>query len=203
MSNANANTKTDMNTFLQALAARFFSTCRTELKAVFPNVMYLGPDSSELYAAPPPAPVLKAAGLYIDAYLSLHYGQVYTQPMMNYIEANYGDKPYFGSYYTAANPDSALSAGSSPACHVSGCFTTQAARGTEYYNEMVEMLQTLATTSGNHPYIGLTWWTLVDLSNQATNWGLITDHDNAYNGHEAATRKRHLQCSSCGLLLRR
>jgi hypothetical protein len=187
MSNANSTVKADMNTFLQALAAQYFSTCRTQLKAVFPNVMYLGPDSLSSYGIPSPAPVLKAAGSYIDAFLTLNYGQVYTQAMMDYIESNYGDKPYFGSYYAAANPDSAMSSFSKPYCWFSGCFTTQAAKGTEYYNEMVGMLQTTHTTSGNYAYIGLTWWAFTDLPNQGTNWGLVTDHDNAYDGHEAAS----------------
>jgi len=61
MSNANPTTKTDMNSFLEALAGQFFSTCRKQLKAALPNIMYLGPDSLSGYSVPPPAPVLKAA----------------------------------------------------------------------------------------------------------------------------------------------
>jgi hypothetical protein len=43
MSNANPNVKTDMNTFLGQMAAQYFQTCQAQLKAVFPNIMYLGP----------------------------------------------------------------------------------------------------------------------------------------------------------------
>jgi hypothetical protein len=185
MSNANGNVKADMNAFLQQMAGQYFQTCRKELKAVLPNIMYLGPDSLSGYSLPSPAPVLKAAAQYIDAFVTANDGPIFTQAMMDYIEQNYGDKPYFGSYYSAANPDSALNGYPNPVNP--GAFTTQAARGQTYYNQMVQMLQTMQTTAGNHPYIGLTWFDYVDLWSLKQNLGLVTHLDNAYDGHEAVT----------------
>jgi hypothetical protein len=183
MSNANANVKADMNAFLQQMAGQYFQTCRKQLKTVFPNIMYLGPDSLSGYSVPPPAPVLKAAAQYIEAFVTANDGPIFTQAMMDYIEQNYGDKPYFGSYYSAANPDSALNGHANPVNP--GGFTTQADRGQTYYIQMVQILQTMHTTAGNHPYIGLTWFDYVDSWGEKINWGLVTHLDNAYDGHEA------------------
>jgi hypothetical protein len=132
---------------------------------------------------PPPAPVLKAAAQYIEAFVTANDGPIFTQAMMDYIEQNYGDKPYFGSYYSAANPDSALNGHANPVNP--GGFTTQADRGQTYYIQMVQILQTMHTTAGNHPYIGLTWFDYVDSWGEKINWGLVTHLDNAYDGHEA------------------
>jgi hypothetical protein len=184
MSNANPNVKTDMNTFLGQMAAQYFQTCQTQLKAVFPNIMYLGPDSLSTWGGPPPAPVLKAAGQYLDAFLTAD-SNVFTQAEMDFIEQNFGDKPYFGSFYSTANPDSALSA--YPNTVGPGGFATQAARGQAYYNDMVQMLQTAHTTAGNFPYIGTIWWQYIDNPSEKLNWGIITHLDNAYDGHEAVT----------------
>jgi hypothetical protein len=184
MSNANPNVKTDMNTFLGQMAAQYFQTCQTQLKAVFPNIMYLGPDSLSTWGGPPPAPVLKAAGQYLDAFLTAD-SNVFTQAEMDFIEQNFGDKPYFGSFYSTANPDSALSA--YPNTVGPGGFATQATRGQAYYNDMVQMLQTAHTTSGNFPYIGTIWWQYIDNPSEKLNWGIITHLDNAYDGHEAVT----------------
>jgi hypothetical protein len=186
MSNAHAHVLADMNTFLQAIAGHFFSTCRTKLKTAYPNVMYLGPNSLTAWGVPSPAPVLKAAGTYIDAFITANSARQFSQAMMNYVETNYGDKPYFGSYYSSANPDSAMSGGSQNGSG-SGSFTTQAARGAAYYTQMGNILQTVATSTGNHPYIGMEWFEFTDMPSYGTNWGLVTEHDNAYDGHEAVS----------------
>jgi hypothetical protein len=184
MSNANPNVKADMNTFLEQMAAQYFQTCRTQLKAVFPNIMYLGPDSLSTWGGPPPAPVLQAAGQYLDAFLTAS-SNVFTEAEMDFIEQNFGDKPYFGSFYSTANPDSAL--GAYPNTTGPSGFATQAARGQVYYNDMVQMLQTAHTTAGNFPYIGTIWWQYIDNYGEKLNWGIITHLDNAYDGHEAVT----------------
>ncbi len=186
MTNANPNVKADMNTFLEQTAGQYFQSTRTQLKAVFPNIMYLGPDSLSTWGVPSPAPVLKAAGQYLDAFVTA-FATVFTQAEMDYIEQNWGDKPYFGSFYSVANPDSALSAYPNPNGNTQISFTTQAARGQAYYNNMVQMLQTSHTTAGNFPYIGSLWWQYIDNYGEKLNWGIITHLDNAYDGREAVT----------------
>jgi hypothetical protein len=180
MSNAKAPVLADMNTFLEALAAQYFLSARTQVKAIYPNLMYLGPNSLTAWGTVSPAPVLAAAGLYIDAFVTGNEGTQFSQAEMDYIATYYGDKPYFASNYTCANPDSAESASS--ACNA---FTTQAARGAAYYKSMQNILQNTHTSAGNFPYIGMEWFDYIDFS--GSNWGLVTPSDNAYDGHEPAT----------------
>jgi hypothetical protein len=182
MTNANPVVKADMNAFLGQMAAQYFQTCQTQLKAAFPKIMYFGPDSLSTWGGPPPAPVLQAAGQYLDAFVTAS-SNVFTQAEMDFIEQNFGDKPYFGSFYSTANPDSALSA--NPNTTGPSGFTTQTARGQGYYNAMMQMLQVAHTTAGNFPYIGTLWWQYIDNYSEKLNWGLVTHLDNAYDGHEA------------------
>jgi len=183
MSNANPNTKTDMNTFLEALAGQYFSTCRTQIKAAYPNILYLGPDSLIGYSVPSAAPVMKAAGQYIDMFISGN-SVVFTQAMMDYMETNWGDKPYIGSFYTMANPDSAMSAYPNFGAP-DGVFTTQAARGQSYLNMITAQFQTAHTTAGNYPGIGSFWFDYFDFA--GGDFGLTTPSDNVYDGHEAVS----------------
>jgi len=183
LSNAGATVQTDLTAFLKSMAAQYFSTCRTQLKAVFPNNMYLGPDALDSWNAPSAAPVLQAAGQYIDLFITSD-SQVFTQAMLDFIATNYGDKPFLGGFYSVANPDSAMAAfGDS---QVPGVYTTQPNRGQGYYNMMQAQLQTAHTTAGNFPYVGVTWFTYIDIPGEQLNWGLTTPSDNAYNAHEAA-----------------
>jgi hypothetical protein len=183
MSNADATTIADLNVFYQAIAAKYFSDCQTQLKAVYPNIMYLGPDSLASWGGVPPLPVLKAAGLYLDAFLTGSLN-VFTQAEMDAIEHNFGDKPYFGAFYSTANPDSALSQYTNDIAPYG--FANQAARGSAYAT-MMTGLQTAYTTAGNYPYIGVYWWEYYDNWGERLNWGLVTHLDNPYNGHDAAT----------------
>ncbi|MGH9740035.1 MAG: putative Ig domain-containing protein [Candidatus Acidiferrales bacterium] len=183
MSNANATTKADMNSFLEQIAGQYFSSMRTQIKAAFPNVMYLGPNTLGTWDAPPSAPVLKAAAQYIDAFIAGGGTTLYTQAEMDYVEANYGNKPYFNAWYSSANADSAVGGTYSGAV---GDYPTQVARGQAYYNTMTAMLQTEHTTAGDYPYVGVYWWEYTDQPSQSYADGLVTPSDNAYDGHEAA-----------------
>src|SRR2546427_5186024 len=109
LSNAGATVQTDLTAFLKSMAAQYFSTCRTQLKAVFPNNMYLGPDSLDSWNGPSAAPVLQAAGQYIDLFITSD-SQTFSQAMLDYIATNYGDKPFLGSFYSVPNPNSAMAA---------------------------------------------------------------------------------------------
>jgi hypothetical protein len=184
MSNTNATVLADLNVFLQAMAGKYFSDCSTHIKAVYPNIMYLGPDSLGTWGAPPSAPVLKAAGQYMDIFTGGGTTTVYSQAEMDYIEANYGDKPYFNAFYSTANPDSALSA--HPNNVAPSGQATQLIRGQTYNTTMTGQLAA-HTTAGNYPYIGMYWWEYYDNWGEQLNWGLVTHLDNAYDGHEPAS----------------
>jgi hypothetical protein len=105
--------------------------------------------------------------------------------MMDYVEANWGDKPYFASFYTTAGADSTPGTAGDGGGGYSGTFTTQPLRGAAYYTAMQNVLTNIATSTGNHPYIGMGWFQMYDFS--TTNWGVATLTDNAYDGREAAS----------------
>jgi len=197
LSNADATFAADMNAYLEVIATKYFSDCHAQLKATYPNILDLGPDSLDSWNAPPPAAVLKAAGKYIDAFVTSD-SQVYSPAIMNYIASNYGDKPYFGSFYSVANPDSALSAYPNP----QGGYATQALRGAGYAGMVQAQLTTAKTSAGNFPYIGVYWWEYIDNFGEQLNWGIVTHLDNAYDGHEAVTGSvtcsAPLQAYTCG-----
>jgi hypothetical protein len=182
MSNANATVKSDMNTFLGQMAGFYFKTVHDGLKAAFPNIMILGPDSLSSWGAPPPAAVLQGAAPYMDCFLTAA-SNTFTQAEMDYIETNFGDKPYFGSFYTTANADSPLSAYPDNG----EFFASQPLRGIGYNALMTSYLQTAQTTAGNFPYIGMIDWEFVDNYSEHLNWGMVTHFDNAYDGHESTT----------------
>lgn len=175
--------KADFDDFLYQVAAHYFNSCRTSIKAVFPNIMYMGPDSVTTWSAPSRAPVLRAAGQYLD--LMITSGMThFTQGMIDYVAQYYGDKPYVGGEYRTANADSALFAFSDR--HVGG-FATQAARGQAYYDTVTTLQAMAVTATGSHPYVGTAWWQYTDNWGEKLNWGLVTLLDNAYDGHEAVT----------------
>jgi hypothetical protein len=187
--------------FIRRSPVRISQLAELRLKLCTPisctNIMYLGPDSLSSWGAPSAAPVLKAASQYIDAFIT-GSNVVFTQAELDFIQSNYGNKPYFGSFYSVANPDSALSAYPNP----QGGFSSQATRGQAYYNMMVSQLQTSHTTTGNYPYIGVYWWEFADNWGEQLNWGLVTHLDNAYDGHEAVSGRTScstpLQTYTCG-----
>ncbi len=184
MTNANPTTKADMNNFLEQVAAQYFSTMRTQIKAVYPNIMYLGPNTLGTWGAPSSAPVLKAAAQYIDAFIGGGGTGLYSQAEMDYVEQNYGNKPYFNGWYSSANQDSAMGAYPDPVAVLSSA--NQPARALVYYNALTAQLETAHTTAGDYPYIGMYWWDYTDQASQNYNDGLVTPSDNAYDGHEAA-----------------
>ena len=191
MSDANARVKLDVNGFLEQLAGQYFSACRKEIIAAYPNTLFLGPDSLSNWGAPPPAPVLLAAASYLDAFITSS-DTVFTPAELDFIEQNFGNKPYLGSFYSSANSDSALAA--YPNIDAPLGFRNQGERGQAYYNMMAAQLQSAHTTAGNYPYLGVTFWELYDNWGEKLNWGIVTHNDNAYDGHEAV--QASVSCSA-------
>ncbi len=159
MSNANATTVADLTVFYQAIAAKYFSDCQTQLHAVYPNILDLGPDAMNSWSAPSAAPVLRAAALYTDAFVTSG-SATFSQAEMDFIAANYGDKPYFGSFYSVANPDSALSA--FPYSSVGGFSDTGGARRGLCHNDDA----TVADRAHNGRKLSIHWCLLVGVLRQ-------------------------------------
>ena len=181
LSDTHSNTKTDLNNFLKSVADHYFKSCHDGIKGAFPNTMYMGPVTLSTWSVPSRDVVLQAASPYMD--LMLTAGQApFTQAMIDYVYANFGDKPYIEGEYRTANPDSALSAYSDTNV---GSFGTQANRGQSYYNDVASLQNQAITTNGSHPYIGATWWQFIDNWGEKLNWGLVTTLDNVYDENEA------------------
>ena len=177
----------DLNSFLYHFASHFFASCRNAIKsygksAGNPDLLYLGPDSLGTWSVPSRAPVLKAAGEYADAVVNIGE-KSFTQPMMDFMAANYGDKPYYEGEFRTANRDSALFAFGEES--VGGGFANQAARAQDFAQNVGGLHDRSA--HGSSPYIGYLWWRLTDDWAERLNWGLVTARDNAYDGCEART----------------
>lgn len=193
----NANVKTDVNDFLYQIADHYFSMCRTQIQNWMPGMMYLGPTSLGTWGAPSSGPVLKAAANSIDVMImgSGPDGPL-TQQMLDFIYANYGDKPFYIGEFRVANPDSAMYP-----YNATGQFATQAARGQAYMDAVSKYPNAAYTANGSRPYVGVFWWEYTDNVGQQSNWGLVSSSDNAYDGNEAvkgsgATGVRSISCSA-------
>ena len=187
LSNANAQLKADMNTFLQSIAGTYFSTMRTGIKSVFPWMNYLGPNTLGTWSAPPPAPVLRAASTYLDAFIAGGGGVLYTTAQLTYVYSNFGDKPLIQGWYTSANSDSAVDACGTGGCGVSFDYTTQPLRAQAYYTLIDTMLTTSAYPNGSLPGVGIFWWQYTDQPSQTYADGLCDVTDNCYNASDAVS----------------
>jgi hypothetical protein len=187
LTNTNANTRADLNDLLETVADHYFSGMRAGVKAVFPNTLYLGPDSLSTWSVPSRREVLTAAGKSLDVMVTGGMS-AFDQNMIDFTATYFGDKPYFEGEFRVANADSAMNAYQNNAVAADvGTFATQQNRGQAYYNVIVNLQQHSASVSGSHPYIGFLWWQYVDNISEKLNWGLVTPYDNAYDGHEATS----------------
>jgi hypothetical protein len=200
LSNANANTASDLRAALKSLATNYFSAMKSGVDVAFTNAgvaapLYTGPDTLGTWTSTPPAEILQAASGIVDI-LSFGgaYGNVYTQDQVNYIASNYGG-PITLSFFLEADYDSPYARTAQSGVD----FATQALRGAAFISDVTAMLAT-TTTSGFNPWVGLTWESYGDY--QGTNWGLVTLKDNAYDGHESVmgsvTCSAPMKAYTCG-----
>ena len=192
LSDTNPNLKTDLNNFLFSMADQYLGMCATEIKKVFPNLLFLGPDSLGSYGDPPRAQVLQAAAKYLDV-LSGPGDLERSQAAIDFTGQYFGDKPIIEGQYRSANADSAWSSVSRTIDNLHE-FATQQARGQDYYNIITSLHSLSYTATGSHPFIGASWWQYTDNRSEQRNWGLVTLLDNAYDGHEAVSAK--VSCSA-------
>jgi Putative Ig domain len=184
LSNSSSAVAADMNTFLEQMAEQFFGTCATNIKAAFPHTLYLGPDSLFTWNVPSRAPVLTAAGKYIDAMIS-SASVPFTPAELSYIYQYAGDVPIIEGVYLHSNPDSPFNQ------YVNGVdpladYGTQERKGQDVYSFIATDLSA-TYPNGSYPYIGYSLWSYFDSWAEQKNWGLVTWRDNAYDGHESIT----------------
>ena len=127
LTGVNANLKTDLDNYLNLLAAQAFGTSRSVLHATYSNVLYLGPDSLMTWSAPSRCPVLQAAGQSIDAIIT--GGETtFSQAELDFIQGCAGDAALLEGEFRTANQQSQFSypnsSGTSSGNHVTLTTTT-------------------------------------------------------------------------------
>jgi hypothetical protein len=182
--NANPALGADLDNWVPQMAAKYFKTMHDDLKAVS-NVPYLGLDTIGSWGAPAYSKFMQGAAPYIDgAFVQLLYSAESPAPAAfqsayQYTTQYLGDVPLFNFVTIIAEADSSMS------CNTGSSFenfATQSARGQEWYN-MVSYLLSTSGKNGTIPFVGFSWWAWRDFQN--SNQGLVSIHDNAYDGIEA------------------
>ncbi len=200
--NANSTLGADLDNWVPQMAAKYFKTMHDDLRAVS-SVPYLGLDLIGSWSGPAYSKFLQGAAPYLDvAFVGLHYWAPAPSPATfkeayQYTTRYLGDIPLlnYGSGGVAQ-------ADSSYYCHAltgPNAILNQATRGENYYNA-VNYLLTTPGYNGTYPFVGNDWWSWQDFQN--LNQGLVSLHDNAYDGHEAVTGRvpcsPPLQNLTCG-----
>ena len=175
----NATMQQDFDDFLEFMADRYFSDVVGALRAELPNKLIFGPAPLNSHQGMTRRPILRAAGRYLDVL------QVQVDPdRPQIIVETYGEAPIPQTSWTgySANADSNFSWANSVAPNLDR--PTQEARGQQYATQLDMMINT-TTASGIFPSIGVHWWEWAGKANEHTNWGLVSQRDNAYDGKEA------------------
>ena len=184
--NANPTLGADLDNWVSQMAAKYFKTMHDDLKAVS-NLPYLGLDTLGSWNGPAYSKFLEGAAPYLDgAYVSLAYWAPTPSPatfqsVYQYTTRYLGDVPLLKFGGVNAQSDSSMY------CHSVGgpnIMPDQATRGQVWYNT-VSYLLTTPGYNGTYPFVGFDWWTWQDSQN--LNQGLVSIHDNAYDGHEAVS----------------
>ncbi len=186
--NANANLGADLDNWESQFAAQYFKTMHDGLRAVS-KVPYLGMDSVGGWGGPAYSKFLEGMAPYVDAgffgSLAPYYTTTNAEFLARYQYATryFGDTPFINWGVISAEADSSYSCKPSQGSPQTN-FATQAARGQAWYN-WVSSLETTPGYYGSFPVVGFNWWSWQDF--QDWNQGLVSVHDNAYDGHEDVT----------------
>jgi len=181
--NANATFGADIDNWIPEMAAEYFKTMQTDLRAVS-AIPYFGLDTVGSWGAPAYSKFMQGEGPYVDgAFVQLLNSA--NPPVPSSFQSSYeyvtqylGDKALMDFVTIVAEADSGES------CNVTTTFenfATQNLRGQEWYNTVNYLLNTPGF-NGTIPFIGFNWWTWQDFQN--SNQGLVSPHDNAYDGVE-------------------
>jgi len=197
--NANANLAVDLDNWIPEYSAQYFKTMQADLKSVGSHVPYFGLDTIGSWGTPAYSKFLAGAVPYVDAMFvdEATWSQPLAQTASMYdYQTRYADLPFMTFNVLTAQADSSYSCipHSSP-----NDVGTQAARGAAWYND-VQYFLTTPGHNGDFPVVGFNWWVFQDFQN--LNQGLVSLHDNAYDGHEAVTGtvlcSVPLQAFTCG-----
>lgn len=166
----------DMDAFLERFADRYFSVVAAAIRAATPNHLVFSPSMLNSQRGFTRGGILRAAGRWCDV-IQIHQDLDYP----GYIALTYHEagKPLISWVGIAARSDSAMDTPKD-----AGEVKTQGDRGARY-RKLVETLFSYHSADGSYPMVGVDWWEYMDKVDEGTNWGLVTPHDNAYDGREA------------------
>ncbi len=184
---ANANVVTDLNQLLYDYAFQFESVEVNSIRAYDTNHLIFGPVALGGVGAfgirPQVIQAFSDAGVDV---ISTNYDpaqpQTISTSLLPYSQAG---KPAYIWYGSSANADSYWHT-----CHTTNDadFPTQAVRGQHYTSDQSAILNA-QTSSGTYPVLGVSMWALTDsgsslsgCTGETTNWGVISNLDNAYDG---------------------
>jgi hypothetical protein len=173
--------RTDLDAFLKSAAEWYFKMLRDGIHSQFPNTLVLL--GLGTWSGVPPAPVLQAAGEYLDIIENNEAGAQFDQARMDFMARNYGDKPYIPDVFLEASADSALSSADSGHPGEFGDARTQAEKGAKYSQTVSHLLEA-KNSAGINPHVGLMLWAWMDKWSEQSNWGLVSHLDNSYDGRE-------------------
>jgi hypothetical protein len=173
----------DMNAFLYLYVYQTESVAVKAIRSYDKNHMIFAPSALGGYGAIGIRPqVLQAlADAGVDA-LAIDYDPLRPQNVSTITQAyDLTGKPTIVWYGVTANQDSYWHGYPSGGAD----YPTQETRGL-HYNSDLSVLYSAKATNGDHPILGLDFWSLTDSGRgEATNWGLMSDRDNSYDGKAA------------------
>ena len=180
--NANPILGADLDAWVSQMSARYFKSMRDGLRAVS-RIPYLGLDTIGSWYTPSYSRFLQGAGPYIDAaQVQLRSDlpdNAAFQAAYRYTTQYLGDVPLINFLTPVAQSDSAMS------CHPNdgyGMSPNQASRGQAWFDTVSYLLEHPGY-NGTFPFVSFDWWAWQDFQN--SNQGLVSIHDNAYDGKEA------------------
>jgi hypothetical protein len=199
--NANPILGADLDNWVSQMAAKYFKTMHDDLKAAS-NVPYWGLDIIGSWGGPAYSKFMQGAAPYLDGAYITDLGQYESSSIAEFNARYQYVTQYLGDLPLVTFNDLTSEADSSMSCHPISSqtdFPTQAARGQAWY-DMINALTTTPGHNGTYPIVGFDLWSWQDFQN--ANMGLVSIHDNAYDGHEAVMGtiacSPPLQAFACG-----
>jgi len=180
-----AGAKKDMDDFLEAFTEKIASVAVNAIRAKDPHHLIFSPDAMNQWGFVSREPVLRAAAKWFDV-LNVGYqeGPVFPRERLAAPSATYdiAGKPAMYWIGFTANKDSSMSAFPDP--YGVDHSSSQVARG-EKYAAYINHLFNAHGSNGDYPSLGVDFWGWADQGNEKANWGLVSPHDNPYDGTEA------------------
>ncbi|MGH9483694.1 MAG: hypothetical protein ACRD1F_01445 [Terriglobales bacterium] len=181
MRGARAAVRDDLDGFLFAYAAAYFQATTTALHRAFPGFLVFGPATLNGWNGLTRAPILRAAGAALDVVQA----NAATDAILERTVAACGDVPLVTWTGMAANADSDLYAFPHPGAGAPQ-YATQQERGAVYAATLTA--EFTRSVHGSCPIVGTKFWAFADSWAEKMNWGLVSLHDNAYDGVQAVRR---------------